>query len=154
VVGRDTVLLSPSSDVITIAREKVTQPDLYRRVQDPMPRFNEMVFRHEAVADDAGYVTVALVNKGLEPFGCYVRYRKRELPHLFQWKMLASGAYVVGLEPSSCWIEPRSRAREGKRLNFLELGQAVHQHVEIGVCTSSAEIQKLEEAIRSVGPKG
>jgi hypothetical protein len=150
VVGGDTVLIAPSKDVVTIAREKVTQPDLYRRFQNPTPGFKEMVFRHETVPDEEGYVTVALINKGLECCGSYVRYRKRELPHLFQWKMLAQGAYVVGLEPATCWAEPRSRARERGQLNFLEPGQAVHQHVEIGVCTSSAEIQKLEESILSM----
>jgi galactose mutarotase-like enzyme len=147
VVSGDTVLLSPTKNVVTLGREKVAQPDLCRRYQDPMPKFQDSVLRHEMVPDGEGYVTAALINRGLDSFGAYIRYRRRELPHLFQWKMLAQGAYTVALEPANCWIEPRSKARERGELNFLEPGQVVQHHVEIGVCTSAAEVEQLEKRV-------
>lgn len=153
VVNRDTVLLSPTKNVVTVGRESVAQHDIYRRFQDPTPGFQELVFRHEMVPDPEGYVTAALISKGLDPFGAYVRYRQRELPHFFEWKMMAQGAYTVALEPANCWVEPRSKARERGDLTFLEPGQVVQQHLEVGVCASAAEIEELELGIRSVKPE-
>jgi len=147
VVSREAVLLSPSKNVVTVAREKVSEPDQYRRFQDPAAGFQQMVFRHEMVADTDGYVTVALINKGLGGIGVYVRYRLMELPHFFQWKMLARGVYTVALEPANCWVEPRAEARQRGELNFLEPGQVVQHHVEVGVCTSPPEIEKLEKRV-------
>lgn len=56
-LSADTVLLSPTKDVVTVAREKVAEPGLYGRFEDPTPGFKEMVFRHETVPDPEGYVT-------------------------------------------------------------------------------------------------
>lgn len=149
-LSSDTVLFAPTKDVVTVAREKVAQPDLYRRFQNPAPGFKEMVFRHEMVPDNEGYVTAALINKAYDSFGAYVRYRKRELPHLFQWKMLAQGDYVAGLEPANCWVEPRSKARERGELNFIQPGEVVQHYLEVGVCTSAAEADKVKKRIPGV----
>ena len=144
-LGEQTHLLSPTKSVMTMARETVTQPDLYRRFQNPTAGFQDSVFRHEVVPDAEGYVTAALVNKGMAPFGAYLRYRCKELPHLWQWKMLAHGVYTVALEPANCWIEPRSEARRRGELKFLEPGETVSHYLEMGVCTSQEEIDELEK---------
>jgi galactose mutarotase-like enzyme len=150
VVSRETVLLSPSKNVVTVAREKVGDPDLYRRFHDPVAGFQQMVFRHEMVPDPEGYVTAALVKRGSDALGAYVRYRLKELPHFWQWKMLGAGVYTVALEPANCWVGPRSEARQRGELTFLQPGEVVRQHVRIGVCTSVVEIEELERSIPPV----
>ncbi len=149
-VTGETVLLSPTKSAVTVGREEVADPDLYRRFHDPVPDYRDSVFRHELIPDADGYVTVALINKGSGPFGAYIRYRVKELPHLFQWKMLAQGAYTVALEPTNCWVEQRSKVRERGELNFLEPGQSVRHHLEVGVLTSATEIERLEKSIASI----
>ena len=37
----ETELFSPTRSVVTVARENVTQPDLYRRFQNPTPGFQD-----------------------------------------------------------------------------------------------------------------
>jgi hypothetical protein len=64
--------------------------------------------------------------------------------------MLAQGVYTVALEPANCWIEPRAEARQRGKLKFLEPGQIIRQHLEIGVCTSKEEVEELEKTIPSV----
>lgn len=145
----ESLLLSPTKSVVTMAREKVEQPDLFCRFQDPTPGFQDSVLRHEVVPDAEGYVTAALINKGMAPFGAYVRYRWKELPHLWEWKMLGQGVYTVALEPANCWIEPRAEARKRGELKFLEPGQIVCHRLEVGVCTSTEEVQELESRIQS-----
>ena len=76
----ETLLISPTSSVVTTNREKVENPDLYRRFQNPTSAFQDSVLRHEVVPDAEGYVTVALINRGTNPFGAYVKFRCKELP--------------------------------------------------------------------------
>jgi len=142
-----TQLCSPTKSVVTMGREQVTDPNHFRRFQDPTAGFQDSVLRHEMVPDAEGYVTAALVNKGTVPFGAYVRYRWKELPHFWQWKMLAQGVYTVALEPANCWIEPRAEARKRGELKFLEPGQVVSHRLEVGVATSREDVEKLENSI-------
>ena len=49
-----------------------------------------------------------------------------ELPHLFQWKMMGEGAYVLGIEPAnSSGINGRAAARQSGDLAYLAPGQSV-----------------------------
>jgi len=143
-LSEDAVFVSPSTSVITVDRQKVEDPDLYRLCQKPTAAFQDSVLRHEVVPDADGYVTAAIINRGVAPFGTFVRYRWRELPHLWQWKMLGQGVYTVAVEPANCWIEPRAEARRRGELKFLEPGEVVSQHLEVGVCASKKEIDELE----------
>lgn len=91
---------------------------------------------------------MALINRARE-LGAYIRYRAAELPHLWQWTMLGQGVYTVALEPANCWMEPRAEARKRGELKFLAPGEVANHRLEIGVCTSEEELQKLEERVRS-----
>jgi hypothetical protein len=106
--------------------------DQYARFQAPTPGYAEQVFYHYPRADDEGYARAALFNQRMQ-FGVYVRFRTAELPHLVQWKMMGQGAYVVGLEPGNCWVQGRAHDREHSVLQFLEPGESVSTHLEIGV---------------------
>ncbi len=143
-LSEETVLLSPTKSVVTVDRQKVEDADLYRRFQNPTAGYQDFVFRHEVAPDANGDVTIALINGGASPFGAYVRYPSRELPHLWQWKMLAQGVYTVALEPANCWMETRAEARKRGDLKFLEPGEIVRHRLEVGVCASKQEIEKLQ----------
>ncbi|MBZ5665481.1 MAG: aldose 1-epimerase family protein [Acidobacteriia bacterium] len=146
----DTVLVSPSRRVFLRGGEEVTGPEVYRRFHGPQSGFSEVVFRHEMSADPDGYVTAALVNRGVAPFAAYLRYRMKELPHMWQWKMLGKGAYTVALEPANCWVEPRAEARKRGNLAFLSPGDIIRHRVEIGVCASAGEIERMETRANAV----
>ncbi|MBQ7169421.1 MAG: DUF4432 family protein, partial [Synergistaceae bacterium] len=53
------------------------------------------------------------------------------LPILAQWKNMTSGDYVLGLEPSSCYIMGRERERKEGRLMTLEPFGSVKNHVRL-----------------------
>ena len=144
----ETVLVSPTKSVVTVDRQKVEDADLYRRFQNPTRDYQDFVFRHEVAPDADGYVTVALIKRGASPFGACVRYPWKELPHLWQWKMLAQGVYTVALEPANCWMETRAEARKRGELQFLEPGEAVRHRLQVGVCTSTQEVEKLQGICR------
>ena len=60
----------------------------------------EYVFLHEMAADKRGNTFGAIINPGLG-IGLKIDYNVRELPYFMQWKSIASGDYVVGLEPAN-----------------------------------------------------
>lgn len=145
-LGEETVLVSPTASVVTADRQKMENPDSYRRFQKPAAGFKDSVLRHEVIPDAEGWVTVALTNRARQ-LGAYIRYRAAELPHLWQWTMLGQGVYTVALEPANCWMEPRAEARKRGELKFLAPGEVANHRLEVGVCTSEEELQKLEEEI-------
>jgi hypothetical protein len=91
----------------------------------PTHPFPEQVFRHR-LPDHAGEVRAVLSNPRLG-LALSMTFDGGELPHLFQWKMLGSGAYVLALEPANCpVIEGRATARNTGTLPALEPGESRH----------------------------
>jgi len=111
----------------------------HTRFQAPTAGYAEQVFYHLPQEVD-GYARAALVNQALG-FGAFVRFRRTELPHLVEWKMMGQGTYVVGLEPANCWVEGRSRDRATGALPFLAPGEQISTAVEIGALPDRAAIE-------------
>lgn len=92
-------------------------------LQPPTAGYQEQVFRHKLATNDDGVSWVQLDNR--EVFlSLHLSYSSYSLPHLFQWKMMGQGAYVLGLEPAnSSAIEGRAVARQRNDLQVLEPGE-------------------------------
>jgi hypothetical protein len=89
----------------------------------PSPRYPEQVFRHD-LTDVTEDVEVRLDNPALG-LGLAISFSTSQLPHLFQWKMLESGSYVLGVEPANCpVIEGRAQARAQGVLPRLAPGES------------------------------
>lgn len=98
--------------------------DEWRSFQKPTSGYREQVFRHVPEADSAGRVKVTISNPKLD-FDMRLTYSGETLPHLFQWKMMGQGAYVLGIEPAnSSAIQGRAAARERDDLPHLEPGES------------------------------
>ena len=110
------------------------------RLTGPCLGYAEQVFCHLPRAAEDGYARAALVNQEMG-FGAYIRFRAAELPYLVQWKMMGQGAYVVGLEPGNCGVLGRAHDRAQGVLRYLEPGESVSTHLEIGVLPNAAAIE-------------
>lgn len=53
------------------------------------------------------------------------------LPILSQWRSMASGDYVLGLEPTNCYIAGRHDERENGTLPVLKAWESIHNTVRI-----------------------
>lgn len=97
----------------------------------PVAGFREQVYIHEAGAQRYARVTNPAL--GLE---LTLRYSET-LPALFEWKMSATGHYVLGLEPANTpEINGRAVARAHGRLPIIEPGESIAYQVSIEVaCT-------------------
>ncbi len=104
----------------TIARDAVAEAGLHEWMcfQTPTAGYSEQVFRHTPHADEAGWVTALVENPLMK---LQLRYNSATLPHLFQWKMMGQGAYVLGIEPAN------SPDIEGKRREVPQLEAGEHR---------------------------
>jgi len=114
----------------------------YRRLTAPAPGFPEECYEHQVVAEPAGTVPVAIVNRELG-LGAYQVYKKDQFPFHTMWRMLGEGTYGVAMEPTTNRDAGRFDARERGELAYLAPGEARTYDLEIGVLDGSAAIDSF-----------
>lgn len=120
-LDEETVIHIPSSKAVLIGEDKETQRR-WDKVDAPIDGLPEEVFYHALKADEEGYARVSAYNKKLGA-GLEISFRTEELPRFTQWKSMASGDYVMGLEPCNCHVKGQEWEKENKTLVMLEAGE-------------------------------
>jgi hypothetical protein len=97
--------------------------EYWSQIEEPWPGRPEEVFFHDLNTDETGQAYAGIFNPHL---GLRLRYtfNTAQLPHLTQWKLMAAGQYVMGLEPSNVPLMPRAELREHDLLPILEPGES------------------------------
>ncbi len=116
--------------------------DLFR-MDAPRDCYPEQVFYHELLTDAKGNTFCALKNSKLK-VALKLSFNKRELPFFTQWKSIASGDYVLGMEPGNCHVEGMDKERERGTLCMLKAGETRSYTVIIDVLTSVEELSALK----------
>lgn len=83
----------------------------WNRMGAPVDNMPEEVFIHELAADAAGGTFAALINDRLQ-MGIQLEFNKQYLPRFIQWKSIASGDYVLGLEPANSSVLGRLHQKQ------------------------------------------
>ena len=125
VVADGAVLLAPDAEVVP--RDPPASALLAEHATFPGPdeSFEQLVYEHRLRDAGATRAAIAIANPGYAPTGgiaLTVSYDPRQLPHLWQWRMLAPGMYLTGLEPATCGILGRAAERERGTLAWLAPG--------------------------------
>jgi hypothetical protein len=113
-------------------------------------------YLHTMAPDADGRAWAALLNRGLRPrggpagLGLYLAFRADTLPYLSEWRMLAEGEYVVGLEPANTKVLNRAVLRREGRLPVLEPGETREMEVELGVLEGPEEIGAFAARCRAI----
>jgi hypothetical protein len=131
------------SDVVGRTQQPPVELDKYNVLQEPTKGYTEQVFYHTPKPDADGMGNAALINPTFnngEGYGVYVRWNLDTVPHMVHWKMMGQKAYVVGLEPANMFGDGRAAERAAGRLKFLEPGEKAAVNLEIGLLTTTAEI--------------
>ena len=124
--------------------------DRYDVMDAPKDNEPEYVFIHDAVADEDGRVSLAVVNEALT-LGLKISYTAKYLPYFMEWKSTASGDYVIGLEPSNSSVYGRAFHEENRTLHYLEPFAKETNTLTFTVLTGKEEIA---DAIRSIKGSG
>jgi hypothetical protein len=120
--------------------------ETYKTFQPPTPGYKEQVFFHDLKEDHAGRTYAALINPK-QKLGAALWVNKKQLDRLIEWKQMGEGAYVLGLEPSNCYVDGRAKARENGTLKFIEPGEVKNIDIEIQIIDGDEEIDKLQRGI-------
>lgn len=108
----------------------------------PQADYEERVYAFKPQAEPDGTVPMGLVNRRLG-LGFYELWRKQDLPFGWVWRQLGDNYYVVGLEPSTNWIDGRHGARERGEQIILGAGESRSYALEMGVLDSDDAIDSF-----------
>ncbi len=119
----------------TLPRDAVAQSGLaeWDQFQTPTPGYQEQVFIHRLLCDEAGLSTIQFENPQLR-LGLRWTFGTANLPYLIEWKMMGEGAYVVGIEPANCaGVGGRAAARAQGQLPELAAGESRDYVIDLEV---------------------
>jgi hypothetical protein len=105
----------------------------------PQDGAREHVFEHRLQEPDAPTASISVANPDFVPTGgiaVTVSWDPRQLPRLWQWRMLRTGMYVTGLEPANCGLAGRAAERQ-TGFRMLEPGASERFAVTIRVSVGS-----------------
>jgi hypothetical protein len=121
----------------------------YARLHGPRAPYVEQCYEHDMVADPAGWVSAAVVNRAAG-LGVYQRYHKAELPRHITWRQLGRGSYVLAMEPSTNHDAGRFDARERGELLHLAPGGSRSYALELGVLAGVPAIETFAAGTRAL----
>lgn len=153
VLDKTAYFLSPSRMVTPRDPEAADAKEHYKFSESPMPKGREKVYYHDIFPAKDGRCWAAVINPDLDDgLGVYVKYKPDALPLLTQWKMMAEGTYVMGMEPCNTHGLGFERQRSLDMLRMIEPGEHVDFYVEIGVLSGRYEIEEFESQVAAVAP--
>lgn len=115
-VDENTVVLLPTVTVTPRDKEAQKDVDKWNCMEPPMDNEPERVYLHELDADKDGNTFAGLFNKKSK-IGIQIKFNKKYLPKFVQWKSIASGDYVMGLEPTNSGVY--GRKNEGEKIHKI-----------------------------------
>jgi len=151
-------LLDAGSTIVAAAKRVVprnshsaTDVATWDKVGPQHPTKPEQVYFLEPIADRTGRATVLLRNAA-GTRGVSVGFMLEQLPLFTLWKNTAPSAngYVVGLEPGINFPNTRSFEAKQGRVKKLAAGETARFELELGFYNSVAEVQAIEQQIRSL----
>ena len=113
----------------------------------PTPGFVEQVTQ---LGFDGPTARAALVNDRLG-LAVVEEFDTAALPHLFVWRQLADGTYVLGVEPSTNGPEGRAAARASGALRTLEPGEEVSLGFSLAVDPDPSTLVERYPGLRGPG---
>lgn len=118
-LDEDAKIVLPTKKVIPRDEAAAAHTENYGIMEAPKDNEPEYVFFHELAADEEGNTFAAVVNEKLG-MGIRISFNRENLPYFMEWKSLASGDYVIGLEPANSSVYGRGYHEWKNDLHKLE----------------------------------
>ena len=109
----------------------------------------EYVYKHRLGAHPNGD-TLAMVENPALGLGLAIRFNRNQLSNFMQWKSIASGDYVLGLEPTNADALGRAKALHGGKLPCLKPMETIRIQLTFTVLDSAQELQACKDEIASL----
>ena len=148
-LDEDAILVTPTKTLTPRDAEAAKGSADYQKFQAPTPNYAEQVFYHDLKTSENGDTCVALVNHRLE-MGVALRFSKEQLTNFGQWKQPGQGEYVLGMEPSNCFVTGRADAREKGTLHYIDAGESKNFDITIEIVSGIDNLRAVENEILSL----
>ena len=132
----------------TVGREAFSQEHEgnWNRMEAPVEGEPEYVFIHEIGEDDKGNTMAMVINHGKQVALC-LEFNRKNLPYFMEWKSLAAGDYVLGLEPSNSSVYGKRYHIEKNQVHYLEPFEKEVNWLRFTVIEGESEIERKKEYI-------
>ena len=143
-LDENAVVLLPTTKVAP--RDKAAQKDAdkWNLMEEPIDNEPERVYLHDLATDENGDTFACLYNLKSN-IGIKIKFNKRYLPKFVQWKSIASGDYVMGLEPTNSNVY--GRAYEGNDIHTIQPFEREEIFIEFEILDG---IEQYEEICREI----
>lgn len=136
-------IVLPTRKVIPRDEAAANYTQDYDHMEAPRDNEPEYVFIHELAADENGDTFAAVINRKLG-IGVKISFNKKELPYFMEWKSLASGDYVVGLEPANSSVYGRKFHEERGDLHTMEPFAKENKRLVFTFLDGEAELEAVK----------
>lgn len=111
-------LYAPTKRVVGREAFSEKQVERWNRLEEPIDNEGEYVFIHDLQSDEKLDTMVMVVNHRLN-LGLAIEFNQKNLPYFMEWKSMASGDYVLGLEPSNSSVYGKLHHIENDTVHVL-----------------------------------
>ena len=112
-------LILPTKKVTGREEFSRKQEEGWNRMEAPADNEPEYVFIHELGEAEDGSTGAMVINHGRQ-VALLLEFNRKNLPYFMEWKSLASGDYVLGLEPSNSSVYGKKYHVEQNRVHYLQ----------------------------------
>lgn len=117
-LSEKTYVTLPTKRVVPRDAASSSHLQAWHIMESPHPNAAETVFIHDLVANQSGKTCVAIMSDEWK-LGLLIEFDHHWLPYFMQWKSVASGDYVLGLEPSNTSVYGRAYQKNHGGLPML-----------------------------------
>jgi hypothetical protein len=139
-------LIAPTEELKPRDLEAEKGKNSHNIFQKPTPDYIEQVFYHNLKTNENGDTFAALINEEIG-LGIVIRFNKKQLFNLTQWKQMGEGEYVLGIEPCNCYVGGRTDSKKQGVLEYLEPGEARKFKLEMEILESLEAINGIKDEI-------
>jgi len=107
------------------------------------------VFIHDMQSDDKLDTMVLVANHELD-IGLTIEFNQKNLPYFMEWKSMASGDYVLGLEPSNSSVYGKLHHIENNTVHYLEPFEKETNVLKFSVIEGKDKIDAAIEKINAI----
>lgn len=142
-------LYVPSKKVV--GREEFSEKHVERwnKLETPIDNECEYVFIHDMQSDDKLDTMVLVANHELN-IGLTIEFNQKNLPYFMEWKSMASGDYVLGLEPSNSSVYGKLHHIENNTVHYLEPFEKETNVLKFSVIAGKDKIDAAIEKINAI----
>lgn len=132
----------PTQKVTAREEFSVEHIEHWCKMETPIDNESEYVFMHD-VKSDENLDTIVLVANHECNIGLTIEFNQKNLPYFMEWKSIASGDYVLGLEPSNASIYGKLHHIEHNSVHYIQPFEKETNTLKFSVIEGKEEIEKV-----------